>query len=82
MGRPKNIEALGNTDLILPPDDRVFGRKEIDPSKIVYQVERFDLKEAARRENKGKPRSKFIEKFPVEIYPEHWFGSATSLILI
>src|ERR1700741_5676990 len=24
---PKNIEALAGTDMILPPDDRIFGRK-------------------------------------------------------
>src|SRR5215217_5842898 len=42
---PKILEQL--SDLILPPEDRIFGKKEIDPSKLVYQVERFDLKEAA-----------------------------------
>ena len=67
---PKTIEAMGNTDLILAPDDRIFGKKEIDPNKIVYQVERFDLKEAAKRENANKPRSTFIERFPVRIYPD------------
>src|SRR5215203_1875045 len=30
---PKSIEELGNTDLILAPDDRIFGKKEIDMSK-------------------------------------------------
>jgi gliding motility-associated lipoprotein GldK len=67
---PKIIEDLAATDFILPPDDRLYGKKEIDPSKLVYQVERLDLKEAARRENAGKPRSKFIQKFPVAIYPD------------
>ena len=48
---PKIIEAIGQTDLILPPDDRIFGKKEIDPSKLIYHSEIFDLKEAAKREN-------------------------------
>jgi gliding motility-associated lipoprotein GldK len=67
---PKVIEALAGTDLILPPDDRIFGKKEIDPSKIVYHSEVFDLKEAAARANAGQPRSKFIVKKDVAIYPD------------
>src|SRR6186713_2662593 len=67
---PKNVEALGNTDLILSPEDRVFGKKEIDVSKLVYHSEVFDLKEAARRDNAGKPRSKFIIKKDISIYPD------------
>jgi formylglycine-generating enzyme len=67
-GDPKVMEQM--SDLILPPEDRIFGKKEIDPNKIIYQVERFDLKEAAKRENAGKPRSLFIERFPVSVYPD------------
>jgi len=70
MNDPKSIEALGQTDMILSPEERIFGKKEIDPSKIIYLVERFDLKEAAKRENAGKPRSKFILRYPVPIYPD------------
>jgi sulfatase modifying factor 1 len=67
---PKIVEALASTPLILPPDDRIFGKKEIDPSKIVYHSETFDLKEAAARSNAGKARSKFIIKKDVPIYPD------------
>jgi sulfatase modifying factor 1 len=38
---PKVIEELANTDLVLSPEDRLYGKKEIDPAKIVYQVERL-----------------------------------------
>ena len=48
---PKIIEQLN--DMIIPEPDRIRGKKELDPSKIVYQVERFDLKAAAARENAG-----------------------------
>lgn len=65
---PKVVEQL--SDMIIPEPDRLRGRKELDPSKIVYQVERFDLKEAAKRENASKPRSQFIDRFPVSIYPD------------
>src|SRR6187399_2889826 len=46
---PKFLEQLGQTNLILPPDDRIFGRIEIDPRKMIYHSKVFDLKEAARR---------------------------------
>lgn len=67
---PKVLEELGQTKLILPPDDRIFGKMEINPNEIIYQVERFDLKEAAKRENAGIARSKFIDRYPVRVYPD------------
>jgi len=56
--------------LILSPENRVFGKKEIDPSKLIYHSETFELKKAASRENAGKPRSQFIVKKNVGIYPD------------
>ncbi len=56
--------------LILTPENRLFGKKEIDPSKLVYQSETFDLKEAAKKSNEGKARSQFITRKPVKIYPD------------
>ncbi|HVM88675.1 MAG TPA: SUMF1/EgtB/PvdO family nonheme iron enzyme [Puia sp.] len=56
--------------IILTPDNRIFGKKEIDPSKIVYHSETFDLKEAAKKFNEGKPRSTFIVKKEVPAYPD------------
>jgi formylglycine-generating enzyme required for sulfatase activity len=67
---PKTIEALGNTDLILSPEERIFGKKELDVSKLLFHSEVFDLKEAAKKENQGKSRSKFIIKKDVAIYPD------------
>ncbi len=70
-GDPKTIETnLANTDIILTPEDRLNGKKEIDASKLVFHSEVFDLKEAAKRENQGKPRSKFIVKKDVAIAPD------------
>lgn len=65
---PKILEQLN--DLILAPEDRIFGKKEIDASKLVYHSETFDLKEAAKRENAGKPRSMFIVKKDIPVYPD------------
>lgn len=56
--------------LIFTPDNRIFGKKEIDPSKLVYHSETFDYKEASRRENADAQRSKFIVKKDVMIYPD------------
>jgi formylglycine-generating enzyme len=56
--------------LILTPDNRIFGKKEIDPSKFVYHSETFDLKEAAKKSNEGKLRSQFIIKKDIKIYPD------------
>ncbi|RZM01016.1 MAG: gliding motility-associated lipoprotein, partial [Pedobacter sp.] len=67
---PKNIEALAGTDMILAPDDRVFGKKEIDVKTLAYHSETFNLKEAARFENKERPRSAFVEREDTPIYPD------------
>src|SRR5215831_789835 len=67
---PKNIELLGQADMLVLPEDRIFGRKELDPNKIQYLTEKFDLKEAAKRENIGVPRSKFIMRDTVAAYPD------------
>jgi formylglycine-generating enzyme len=69
-GDPKFMEQLGQTDIIISPEDRIFGKKEIDPAKLVYHSEIFDLKEAAKRENASKPRATFIVKTDTRIYPD------------
>src|SRR5207342_2455373 len=56
--------------LILTPENRIFGKKEIDPSKLIYHSETFDLKEAAKKVNEGKVRSQFIVKKNIPIYPD------------
>jgi gliding motility-associated lipoprotein GldK len=56
--------------LILTPENRIFGKKDIDPNKIVYRSETFDLKEAAKKSNEGKPRSQFIVRDSVKVYPD------------
>ncbi|RYZ24360.1 MAG: gliding motility-associated lipoprotein [Chitinophagaceae bacterium] len=69
-GDPKVAEQLGQTDIILSPEDRINGKKEIDATKIVYHSETFDYQEATKRENAGKPRSQFIVKKDVRVYPD------------
>ena len=56
--------------MIVQPDNRIFGRKEIDPHVLKFHSEVFDLKEAAAKGNEGKPRSQFIKKKDVPVYPD------------
>jgi formylglycine-generating enzyme required for sulfatase activity len=56
--------------MIVEPDNRVFGRKELDPNKLVFHSETFDLNAAAQKINEGKPRSQFIMKRDVKVYPD------------
>jgi len=56
--------------IIVTPENRIFGKKEIDASKLVYHSETFDTKESARRENAGKSRSQYMIKKDIRIYPD------------
>jgi formylglycine-generating enzyme len=67
-GDKATIEKIDQ--IILTPENRIFGKKEIDPSKIIYHSETFDLKEAAKKSNEGKPRSQFIVKKDIPAYPD------------
>ena len=67
-GDKATIEKIDQ--LILTPENRIFGKKEIDPSKLIFHSETFDLKEAAKKVNEGKVRSQFIVKKNIPIYPD------------
>jgi gliding motility-associated lipoprotein GldK len=65
---PKITEQLNA--MIVTPDNRIFGKKELDADKLIYHSETFDYKDAAKRENATKPRSQFIIKKDIKIYPD------------
>jgi sulfatase modifying factor 1 len=67
-GDPKTVEQLDA--MIVSPDNRIFGKKEIDATKLIYHSETFDYKEAAKRENANKIRSQFITPKNVPVYPD------------
>ncbi len=56
--------------MILSPENRIFGKKELDPSKLKYHSEVFNLKKASQKSSESKPRSQFIERKDVPIYPD------------
>lgn len=64
-----NLEKLGNK-LILAPDNRLNGKADIDPDKLIYHSEIFELAEAAKRENTGVARKNFITRKDTKIYPD------------
>lgn len=51
-------------------EDRIFGRDELDVSLLKYNYEYFDLKAAAENRDKNLPRSAFIVRDTVSIYPD------------
>ena len=56
--------------MIVTPDNRIFGRKELDAKKIVFQSEIFDYKAAANNRDVTIPRSAFIIKEAIPVYPD------------
>ena len=56
--------------MIVSPDNRIFGKKELDAAKLIYHSETFNYKDAARKENASQPRSKYIEKKDIPVYPD------------
>lgn len=60
-------EALD--ELFYQGNDQVNGRRELDVRKLNYQWERYNLKEAAM-DRGNSPRSDFIEKFQINVYPD------------
>ena len=56
--------------IVVTPDNRIFGKKEIDSKKIVYQSETFDYKAAAQNRDVTIPRSAFIIKQQIPVYPD------------
>ncbi len=67
FGDPATVEKLDA--MIYTPEDRVWGRKDIDVRKLVYHSETYDLKAAAMDKGKS-PRSSFIVKSDTQIYPD------------
>jgi len=55
--------------IIVTPDNRIFGKKELDAEKIKYKSEVFDYK-AAAQDRGVSPRSSFITKTETRVYPD------------
>ncbi|MEX0636043.1 MAG: SUMF1/EgtB/PvdO family nonheme iron enzyme [Ferruginibacter sp.] len=64
-GTIEKIDAM-----IVTVDNRIFNKKEIDAKKIVYQSEIFDYSAAANNRDVTIPRSAFIIKEQIAVYPD------------
>ncbi len=60
-------EALD--EMFYQGNDQINGRRELDVRKLVYYWERYNIKAAAMDRGKS-PRSDFIEKFQINVYPD------------
>ena len=57
-------------DLFYQGDDRFAGKRELDVSKMVYEYQWYDIKSAANRAKADAPRTSFIKRKKVNIYPD------------
>lgn len=67
-GKKETFEKIDA--IIVSADNRLFGKKELDAKKIVYQSEVFDYKAAAMNRDQTVPRSAFIVKQEIPVYPD------------
>jgi len=51
-------------------DDKILGTNDFDVTKLIYQYNWFDLRAAALKQNIGQPRSSFIRREKVHVYPD------------
>lgn len=59
-------------DMYYTDEDMFWGKKEIDKSLLIYEYEWFNWKAASSKanDNRSRPRSEFIEKEELPIYPD------------
>lgn len=57
-------------ELFYSEDDRVYGRRELDPAKLKYEYRWVRWREMAMDKDRTKPRSEFIDKNEVHIWPD------------
>ncbi len=71
---PIKWEQQETKDILAPlyykPEDRIWGKKVIDKSKLNYKYEWVNYDEAAKRKNKDKARSEFLKEGVVNVYPD------------
>lgn len=67
-GDKSTIEKIDG--MIVTPDNRIFGKKEIDARKIIYHSEIFDYKAAAQNRDTNLQRKEFIVKQDIPAYPD------------
>ena len=57
-------------DLFYQGEDRFRGRRELNTRKFEYEYQWYDWKKAAQRANEDLPRTAFIKRKTINIYPD------------
>jgi gliding motility-associated lipoprotein GldK len=57
-------------ELFYAPENSFWGQRAIDPGKLFYEFVYVDWKDAAKKENREKPRSAFLKNNYIRIYPD------------
>ncbi len=57
-------------EMFYTQEERFWGRKQIDTRKLNYYYEWVDYRAAAKKSNRGNPRSSFIRKNEINAYPD------------
>jgi len=68
QGKEDNSDAL--QAMYYQGDDKLLGTNDFDVTKLIYQYTWFDLRSAALKQNIGQPRSSFIRREKVNVYPD------------
>ena len=58
------------SDLFYTPENSFWGQKAVDPGKLQYDFVWIDWREAAKKENRTKPRNQFLKNEIIGIYPD------------
>lgn len=67
-GDPTQMQQM--EEIMIPEGDRLFGKLELDPNKIVFHSEVFDYMAAAKNKNRIKSRKEYIIKQDIPVYPD------------
>ncbi len=64
--KTETIDQL--SEMYYPENEQLFGKKEMDAKKMIFQYKYFDLKGAVA--SPEKPRSEFVKSWEKSIYPD------------
>lgn len=64
----KNQQKLA--PMMLDASQTLSHHPEVNPDKLIYEVQGIDYQEAAKLENKGRNPNDFIYKYDINIYPD------------
>lgn len=58
------------SELFYPENEQLFGKMEMDSRKMIYEYAYHDFAEAAKKKNADRPRTDFVVRKQINIYPD------------